>query len=113
MSPRRTSGRERREMLLVSIHEVAEGTTRAVAYEDIVVTAWALFPREFGLRGYVNEHPDSADVRRRLYGPLRREGCIRVERGKFALTEVGLAVAECLRQPTPAASPALAQPSRQ
>jgi hypothetical protein len=89
-------------MLLVSIHEVAEGTTRAVTYEDIVVAAWALSPREFGLRGYVDAHPDSAAVSRPLYGPLRREGCVRLERGKFALTEVGLAVAERLRQPAPA-----------
>jgi hypothetical protein len=100
-------------MLLASLHEVAEGTTRAVAYEDIVVTAWALFPREFGLRGYADEHPDSADVRRALYGPLRREGCVRVERGKFALTEAGLAVADRPRRPAPATSSVLAQPSKQ
>jgi hypothetical protein len=85
-------------MLLRSIYEVAEGTTRPVAYEDVVVVAWKLFPREFGLRGYVEKYPDSSELHRPLYGALERERLVRVHRYKLALTECGLAAAERLRE---------------
>ncbi len=100
MSFRRTLGGERRQLILLSIYEVAEGTTDLVAYEDIVVAAWKLFPHEFGLRGYSEDYPDSWSVRRPLYGPLEREGYIRVQRSRVALTDRGLATAERLRTPT-------------
>jgi hypothetical protein len=104
MSSRRSPGRERREMILLSIRQVAKGTTRAVAYEDIVVAAWKLFPQEFGLRGYDDKYPDSSDLHKPLYGPLKREGLVRVQNKKFALTESGLAAAERLRKPDEAES---------
>jgi hypothetical protein len=96
---RRALGGERRKMVLLSIYEVAEGTTEMVAYEDIVVAAWKLFPQEFGLRGYTEKYPDSWNLRRPLYGPLEREGYIRVQRNRLALTDSGLATAERLRAP--------------
>ncbi len=87
-------------MILLSIYDAAEGTTDAVAYEDIVVAAWKRFPQEFGLRGYAETYPDSWNLRRPLYGPLKREGYVRVQRRKLALTESGLATAERLREPS-------------
>jgi hypothetical protein len=98
MNSRRTTHRERRRMILLSIHEVAKGTTRPVAYEDVVVAAWKLFPPEFGLRGYVEKYPDSSELHRPLYGALERDGLVRVQRYKLALTESGLAAAERLRE---------------
>lgn len=85
-------------MILLSIHAVAEGTTRPVAYEDVVVAAWKFFPREFGLRGYVEKYPDSSELHRPLYGALERERLVRVQRYKLSLTESGLATAERLRE---------------
>ena len=98
MNSRRTPHRERRRMILLSIYQVAEGTTRQVTYEDVVVTAWGLFPQEFGLRGYVDKYPDSSELHRPLYGALERERLVCVQRYKLALTESGLAAAGRLRQ---------------
>lgn len=87
-------------MILVALLDAARGTTSLCAYEDLVVRAWELFPQEFGLRGYVDQYPDSSDLHKPLYGPLKREGLVRVRNKKFGLTERGLAVAKELRAPT-------------
>jgi hypothetical protein len=99
MNSRTSPGRERHQMILLSIYKVADGTTRLSAYEDIVVEAWKLFPQEFGLRGYVDKYPDSSDLHKPLYGPLKRDGYVRVQNKKFGLTDSGLAAAERLRKP--------------
>jgi hypothetical protein len=99
MAAGRSPGRERNQMILSAIYEVAGGTTKLCPYEDLVVRAWELFPHEFGLRGYVDKYPDSSDLHKPLYGPLKRDGLIRVRNKKFGLTEAGLAVAERLRRP--------------
>lgn len=91
-----TKGRERQEKILRAIFEVAGGTTRVCPYEDIVVQAWKMWPEEFGLRGYVHEHPDSSDLHKPLYGPLKREGLVRSSNKKFGLTARGLALVERL-----------------
>jgi hypothetical protein len=95
--PTASKGRERQEKILQAIYEVAGRTTRACAYEDIVVQAWKMWPEEFGLRGYVNEYPDSSDLHKPLYGPLKREGLVRSANKKFSLTPSGLEVAQRLR----------------
>lgn len=86
-------------MILLAMADVAGGSTGLCAYEDIVVRAWELFPQEFGLRGYVGLYPDSSDIHKPLYGPLKRDGYVRVQNKKFGLTNAGLAVAEQLRRP--------------
>jgi hypothetical protein len=93
-------GRERQEKILLAIHDVAGGTTRLCAYEDIVVRAWQLFPEEFGLRGYTELYPDASDLHKPLYGPLKRDGLVRSQSKKFGLTPRGLEVVERLRSPT-------------
>jgi hypothetical protein len=92
-----TKGRERQEKILQAIHAASKGTTKYCAYEDIVVTAWKMWPEEFGLRGYVDQYPDSSDLHKPLYGPLKREGLVRSSNKKFGLTERGLAAVERLR----------------
>ena len=92
-----TKGRVRQEKILQAIYEVSGHTTRACAYEDIVVQAWKMWPEEFGLRGYVREHPDSSDLHKPLYGPMKRDGLVRSANKKFSLTPAGLEVAERLR----------------
>jgi hypothetical protein len=96
-----TKGRERREKILEAMFVVSGGTTRVCAYEDIVVEAWKLWPEEFGLRGYVHEYPDSSDLHKPLYGPLKREGLVRSSNKKFGLTERGLAAVERSRSGAP------------
>jgi hypothetical protein len=87
-------------MILRAMYEVAGGTTRLCSYEDIVVRAWELFPQEFGLRGYAELYPDASDVHKPLYGPLKRDGFVRVQNKKFGLTERGVAVAAELTKPS-------------
>lgn len=99
MTTPRTKGRERQEKILQAIFEVADGTTRLCDYEDIVVRAWQLYPEEFGLRGYTTLYPDSSDLHKPLYGPLKREGLVRSQNKKFGLTEQGLNIARNLRAP--------------
>lgn len=105
MSSVRSSGRDRRNMILIAISVVSDGTTRLCAYEDIVVRAWQLFPQEFGLRGYVDLYPDASDLHKPLYGPLKRDGYVRVQNKKFGLTDSGLAVAQEITQPPADESP--------
>jgi len=92
-------------MILIAISVVSDGTTRLCAYEDIVVRAWQLFPQEFGLRGYVDLYPDASDLHKPLYGPLKRDGYVRVQNKKFGLTDSGLAVAQQITQPPADESP--------
>jgi len=92
-------------MILVAMSVVSDGTTRLCAYEDIVVRAWQLFPQEFGLRGYVDLYPDASDLHKPLYGPLKRDGYVRVQNKKFGLTDSGLAVAQQITQPPADESP--------
>lgn len=90
-----TKGRERQDKILQAICEVSGGTTRVCAYEDIVVQAWKMWPEEFGLRGHVHEYPDSSDLHKPLYGPMKRDGLVRSPGTKrFGLTERGLAAVE-------------------
>jgi hypothetical protein len=104
MAGKRSSGRERNQMILMAMLKASGSSTKLCAYEDIVVTAWTLFPQEFGLRGYVDQFPDSSDLHKPLYGPLKRDGFVRVHNKKFGLTERGLASAQDLRDPSEADS---------
>lgn len=103
MSGNGVQGRERREKIIQAIYECSGGTTRPCAYEDIVVTAWKMWPEEFGLRGYTDLYPDASDLHKPLYGPLKREGLVQSRNKRFGLTERGRATVEHLRTPGPVA----------
>jgi hypothetical protein len=74
---------------------LSEGTTSLLKYEDIVVKAFEMFPEEFALRGYP-KYPDSSDIHKPLYGPLKRKGLVRSAQKTFALTPSGVQVAKDL-----------------
>jgi len=84
--------RERPEKILVAMSTLSNGTTKWLKYEDIVVTAFELFPSEFALRGYP-QFPDSSDVHKPLYGILKRNGMVRAVNKTFSLTERGVEAA--------------------
>lgn len=84
-----SSSRERPEKILIAMYELSEGTTATLKYEDIVVAAFKRFPSEFALRGHP-EYPDSSDIHKPLYGPLKRQGFVRAANKTFALTERGV-----------------------
>lgn len=73
------------------MYRLSKGTTKPLKYEDIVVKAFQMFPDDFALRGY-KEYPDSSDIHKPLYGPLKRQGLIRSANKTFALTQRGVEV---------------------
>lgn len=80
------------------MHELSQGSTKPLKYEDIVVAAWKKFPQDFSLRGY--EYPDSSDIHKPLYGPLKSKGFVRTANKFFSLTEHGLVYIGSLLQKT-------------
>ena len=89
--------RERPEKILVAMFDLSSGTTKPLKYEDIVMRAFTMFPDEFALRGYP-KHPDSSDIHKPLYGPLKRDGFIRSANKTFALTAQGVERGRALTQ---------------
>lgn len=79
----------RPEKILIAMCKLSKGTTQPCRYEDIVVNAFKLFPEDFQLRGY-SQFPDSSDIHKPLYGPLKKQGLVRAANKTFHLTEKGL-----------------------
>ena len=76
-------------------------TSKAFSAEDLVVTAWRMYPDTFGLSGYADQHPDSNRVFTKIMGSegLRGKGWLRkVGVKQYRLTQKGLADAEALLQ---------------
>jgi hypothetical protein len=90
----RPMSKERPQKILVAMFKLSGGT-KPLKYEDIVVKAFEMFPEEFALRGYPN-YPDSSDIHKPLYGPLKRHGLIRSANKMFALTPRGVEIAKQL-----------------
>jgi hypothetical protein len=102
------SSRERPEKILLAMRRLSNGATDFLKYEDIVVTAFRMFPDEFALRGH-HEYPDSSDVHKPLYGILKKRGLVKAAQKQFALTARGVQVADRLMGAAGASSFAKAQ----
>lgn len=98
------------DKILAAMYELSQGSTKPLKYEDIVVAAWKKFPQDFSLRGH--EYPDSSDIHKPLYGPLKSKGFIRTANKFFSLTEHGLTYIENLLQSTSGAKSAKTQAER-
>lgn len=98
------------DKILAAMHELSQGSTKPLKYEDIVVAAWKKFPQDFSLRGY--EYPDSSDIHKPLYGPLKSKGFIRTANKFFSLTEHGLVYIEQILQKADGARLSKAQTER-
>jgi hypothetical protein len=86
----------RPEKILLAMCDLSKGTTSPCLYEDIVVRAFEMFPKDFQLRGHP-QYPDSSDIHKPLYGPLKRQGYVRAANKRFALTDFGLEKAKSLQ----------------
>jgi hypothetical protein len=75
------------------------GPEKLHSYEDIVVSAFRLFPTEtrFQMRGYP-EYPDSSDIHKPLYVKLKAAGYVTARDKKFGLTPQGTRVAQALAE---------------
>lgn len=87
----------RPEKILIAMHALSKGTTDPCRYEDIVVKAFELYPTDFQLRGHP-QYPDSSDIHKPLYGPLKRQGLVKAANKMFSLTEKGLTKANLMTQ---------------
>src|SRR5438128_5296902 len=80
---------QRPDKIILAMYDLASGTSKPLKYEDIVVKAFQLYPQDFGLRGY-SHFPDSSDIHKPLYGPLKRAGYVLAGNKQFRLTSKGL-----------------------
>jgi len=80
---------QRPEKIILAMSELSRGTSKPLRYEDIVVKAFRMFPQDFALRGYP-QYPDSSDIHKPLYGPLKRAGYVLAGNKQFRLTQKGL-----------------------
>src|SRR5881409_1228386 len=80
---------QRPDKIIIAMYDLAGGTSKPLKYEDIVVKAFELYPQDFGLRGYP-KFPDSSDIHKPLYGPLKRAGYVLAGNKQFRLTPKGL-----------------------
>ena len=83
------SSHQRPDKILIAMRELSGGTGKSLKYEDIVVKAFTLFPSDFALRGYP-QYPDSSDIHKPLYGPLKRGGFVLAANKTFRLTPLGI-----------------------
>jgi hypothetical protein len=80
---------QRPDKIIVVMYKLSNGSTRALKYEDIVVKAFEMYPHDFALRGYP-KYPDSSDIHKPLYGPLKRAGLVLTGNKRFRLTPKGV-----------------------
>ena len=80
----------RADKILIVLYELSKGTTKSLHYEDIVVTLFKKYPRDFAMRGYP-KYPDSEGVNREFYrGGMKKSGLINYSNRVFSLTDKGL-----------------------
>lgn len=82
------------QKILSVMFELSAGDSKALQYEDIVVSAFQRYPEDFQLRGYP-QYPDSSDIHKPLYS-MKRDGLVRSANKSFQLTPRGIDVARNL-----------------
>ncbi len=90
---------QRPDKIILAMNTLSEGTDKPLKYEDIVVTAFNMFPDDFALRGYP-QFPDSSDIHKPLYGPLKIAGLVLTGNKQFRLTQKGIERAKELGRPS-------------
>jgi len=85
----------KQEKIILSILEISGSTKKNIKFEDIVISLFKKFPKDFHLKGY-DKYPDSGDsVKRALY-MLRNRGFLSANNMIFSLTDKGIYLGEKL-----------------
>jgi len=88
------------QKILITLYELAEGTTGKIRFEDIAVKAYLKFKSDFQLKGYP-QYPDTGDIiHKPLYSELKKGGLVLSGNKYFSLTEKGVSYAEKLLDTT-------------
>jgi hypothetical protein len=104
------------KILLAAEHLDKQGKSPFPA-AALILAAWRQFPETFGLRGYVDQHPDANKVLSSIMGEkglARRGWLLKVGKKEYALTREGRRILARLMQreePGPAATIRLARDS--
>lgn len=77
--------------ILLILLELSAGKKKNIKFEDIAVSLFKRFPRDFHLKGY-KDYPDSGDMVKRPLYTLRDNGLLTVRNMIFSLTDKGLDV---------------------
>lgn len=86
----------RSQKILLSLYKCANGTSRQIRFEDIVVEAFNSFKSDFQLRGYP-QYPESGDIiHKPLYSELKKQGYLNSGNKYFSLTPKGIEYAKKL-----------------
>ncbi len=99
------------EKILMAAHSLEEAGQSPFSAEALIVAAWQKYPRAFGLKGYVEQYPDSNKVLAAIMGGkgiARRGWLAKMGQKLYALTRDGRQVIRRLfsddEQPEAAAS---------
>jgi hypothetical protein len=80
------------EKILLAAHQLEEQGQSPFSAEALIVASWKKFPRTFGLKGYVDQYPDSNKVLSSIMGErgLTRRGWLsKMGQKLYALTREG------------------------
>lgn len=79
----------KQQKILLVLSELSNNTKKNLKFEDITISLFKRFPKDFHLKGYEN-FPDSGDsIKRPLY-TFRDEGLLIVRNMVFSLTDKGI-----------------------
>lgn len=93
-----TSSLTRSQKILVTLYQLAKGTTRQIRFEDIAVGVYKNFSEDFQLKGYP-QYPDTGDiVHKPLYSELKKGGYVLSGNKYFSLTTKGISHAHQLME---------------
>jgi hypothetical protein len=95
------------EQILLAAHQLEDQGPSPFSAEAIIVASWKLFPNTFGLKGYIDQYPDSNKVLSSLMGErglARRGWLIKMGQKLYAMTREGRQVVRRLQGLEPAAA---------
>jgi DNA-binding PadR family transcriptional regulator len=105
------------EKILLAADQLEKQGRSPFTAETLIVAAWRQFPETFGLRGYVDLHPDSNKVLSSIMGEkglARRGWLVKLAKKEYALTREGRRVlARLLQQEEPEPSRTIRLPREQ
>lgn len=89
------------EKILMAAHQLDQQGQSPFSAETLIVASWQMYPRTFGLKGYVDQYPDSNKVLSSIMGErglARRGWLVKMGQKLYALTREGRRVLAKLLQ---------------
>lgn len=84
------------EKTLLILLKLSSGTKKNLKFEDVVVTLFKKFPRDFNLKGY-EQYPDAEAIRKPLY-QFKKQGILQIRNMILSLTDKGIDIATKIKE---------------